>query len=244
MAGSQNLQRLNQCLIRWAYDCALNKPMAISGKEIAEKLIKPEISALEKEWLRQARRLMAFGFRKELRMTEKQYLDSLPKFTPQPENFKGRLDTPILVETRIDISRQCMLARIHYPLNSEGIIRQDWIHDPQGYQTPNFPYVMWTDEGKRNMNRKVEDVRKELADDERGGTEFDGVALYLVKPDILERHSIYLPGTTIDDNFYPKKIEDAYFEFLGRNNYTPILDCRPTDLADPNFGVLICGREK
>lgn len=194
---------------------------------------KTEKTTLETEWKRQANRLIELGFHNELHLTEQAYLASLPKFEFQPKSFEGRLDTPLLVETRIPIERQAELAGIDYLL--EGSERGDWPEDPQNYQTPKLPYTTWTDEGARFMNRKVADVRRELAPDERGGTEFDGVALYIAKPDVLKKRFLDLPGTAVGSGFA------ACLRVWGGR---PGLDYDLVGSALPGFGSLVCGRKK
>ena len=192
----------------------------------------PEIS-LEAEWQRQGQRYIELGFHTELKIIESEYLASLPKFTPQPESFKERLDTPVMVETRVPIKRQYELAGIAYHL--EGSDKSDWAKDPKKYKTPDSPYTVWLDEGARDMNRKVEDVRKKLAGDERGGTEFDAIALYIAKPNILEKRFLDLPGTTVGSG-------DAACLYLWLGG--PRLGCRFVGGAYPRFGSLVCGRQK
>lgn len=148
----------------------------------------PEISlkAIEAEIERLAGRYQELGFpkNKKISMANGVFKDSLMKLVnSQPENFRGRFDTPIIGFGQIPIQDQCKLVGIDYLMN--GLSVRDWPSDPQSYKTPNGFYMTWTDEGARSMNRKVEDVRKELTDDSRGGTEFDSVGLYVAKPQVL-----------------------------------------------------------
>lgn len=192
----------------------------------------PEIS-LEEEWQRQAQGLIKLGFYSELGLTEEKYLESLPKFTPQPESFKGRLNTPVLVETRISPKRQSKLAGIQYVL--DGLNVKNWDKDPKKYKTPDSPYTVWMDEGARNMNRKVQDVRRNLVSDERGGTELDGIALYIAKPNILQTRFLDLPGTSVRSVYAPS---------LDLWDGKPRLGYDFVAGADPEFGSLVCGRQK
>lgn len=194
--------------------------------------IYPEIS-LEGEWQRQAQGLVNLGFHSELGLTEEEYLESLPKFTSQPDSFKGRLDTPVLVETRISPKRQSELAGIQYFL--DGLDVKDWDKDPKSYTTPKTPYSIWLEDGKRNLNKKPEDIRKKLKGDERGGTEFDGIALYMSNPKILEHHFLDLPGTSVGSGYAP---------FLRLWSGGPELGDSFVDIAGPGFGSVVCGRQK
>lgn len=195
----------------------------------------PEIS-LEAEIERQAERYLKLGFHKHknITMSEGKFKDLVMGLVaPQPEGFKGRLDTPVAVFGQIPIKDQCRLAGIDYFLT--GLNARDWPDDPQKYRTPQTAYFMWTDEGARFMNRKIQDVRQELALDERGGTEFDGVVLYIAKPKVLQKRFLDLPGTSV---------ESASASYLDWWHGRPRLYCNFVDNAHPKFGSLVCGREK
>jgi len=193
----------------------------------------PELKIQDKsEWERQASRFTELGFHNELKLTKEEYLASLPKFESQPKEYKGTLDTPLLVETRVPIQRQAKLAGIDYLLT--GLDKKDWPDDPKQYKTPDVPYTTWTDEGARFMNRRVQDVRQELASFERGGTEFDGVASYIVKPQILEERFLDLPGTAVGS---------AFAAYLNRWHGQAELLHRSIAYAVPGFGSLVCRRK-
>lgn len=221
---------------------------------------------LSSEWNRQAR-ILAKLFAKELKFkTQEEYIATLPKFEPQPESFKGRLDTLLLVETRVPIERQCKLAGIDYaPPHRYGIDQlssvEDWTGDSEGYKTPNTPYATWTNtpenlnpydfsretnEGKRFLNRDVKGVRQELLADERGGTVFDGVALYIAKPQYVKDLTgrgffLELLGTSID-------VQDNRFPVMGMSLLEKIGRVGMAELSsyghDPGFYALVCGRQK
>lgn len=151
------------------------------------------------EWQRQAQKLIDLGFHRDLGLSEETYLLSLPKFESQPEAFRGRFDIPVLVETRIDPARQAELAGLDYWI--KGLDVSDWKDDPKGYKTPETPYTTWMQDGKKNLKRNVEDVRENLETDERGATKYDGVALFIAHPEILNDHYIDLPGTSLGADY-------------------------------------------
>jgi len=194
--------------------------------------IYPEIS-LEDEWNRQTQNLARI-FAKELKFeTTEAYMATLPKFEPQPENWKGRLATPVIVETRINPSRQCELAGIRYAL--DGISKTNWNKNLKNYTTPKAPYAAWLEDGRNNLNKKPEDVRKNLKDDEIAGTEFDGIALYIANPKILEHHFLDLPGTAV---------ESVHAAYLILWHGGPMLSYFFVDRANPEFGSVVRGRQK
>ena len=195
----------------------------------------PEIS-LEAEMERQAAMYLEREFHKheKIKMSKGKFKDSIMGLVvPQPEEFRGKLNSPVAVFGQIPIKDQCERAGIDYFLG--GLNVNDWPDDPQNYQTPNALYLAWTDEGARNMDRKVKDVRRELAPDERGGTQFDGVALYIVKPNVLQTRFLDLPRTTVGP------VLAAFLDLWGGR---PRLDCSRVGDAGPRFGSLVCGRQK
>ena len=194
--------------------------------------IYPEIS-LEEEWQRQTQGFIRLGFHTKLGLTEENYSRRFPKFTPQPENFKGRLDAPVLVETRISPEDQCKLAGIQYVLG--GLAKRDWNEKRKDYTTPKAPYAAWLEDGGNNLGKKPEDVRKNLKDDEIAGTELDGIALYISNPKILEHHSLDLPGTSVGS-------DRAASLRLWRGR--PRLSYSWIDDAFPKFGSVVRGRQK
>ncbi|MBI4033009.1 MAG: hypothetical protein HY377_00600 [Candidatus Blackburnbacteria bacterium] len=164
-------------------------------------------------------------------MSKEDYLASLPKFEAQPEAFKGRFDIPVVVETRIPVVRQCELAGIGYHLSDLEVA--DWPQDPQGYKTPNVPYVTWMQDGSGNRGESVDKVRGEFAGDERGATIFDGVSFCIAHPQILENHYIDLPGTSVGSGRAP------YLRLGARG---PGLDHGRVDAAGRGGGSATCGR--
>nr|AQS34449.1 hypothetical protein [uncultured bacterium] len=186
---------------------------------------------LNAEWERHASRYVELGFHKVLELSERKYRESLPRFGPQPESFKGRFDIPRLVETRIDVAKQAELVRIRYLL--EGYNVRDWEQDPRGYKTPKLPYVAWMQDGRAYLGKSVASVRRLMATDERGATEFDGIALYIMDHNILEDHFIDLPGTSVES-------DDA--AGLDLWNGGPELNCDWVGGGYSRFGSASCGR--
>lgn len=177
-----------------------------SGARIARWLGVPEffsVSAndtkieeikLEREWQRQTEKL-AYLFAKELGFTREQYIGSLPKFEPQPENWKGRFDIPVIVETRISLSKMLEKAGINFHFNVNAI--KDRAEDE--FKTPNTPYIAWLslNAERVKLGKSAAIVRKGSKSDERGGTVREGILLFLRNPDILEVTYLYFPGSRV-----------------------------------------------
>lgn len=189
---------------------------------------------LKAEWNKQAQNLARL-FAKELGLTEEEYIATLPKFEPQPEEYKGRLDIPVIVETRVPLKRMLELAGIITGFDANLI--KDW--EEGNFNTPEKPYTTWLNDGSANLNKSVADVRAALRDDERGGTVFDAVALYLKDPKILDHHFPGLPGSQVNS---PRAIHAIYFgRWPGAEK--PRLDCCAVDSAHLRYGSIVAGRK-
>lgn len=185
------------------------------------------------EWERQTERYVELGFHKELGLTGEEYLVSLPQFEPQPKTFAGRFDIPLLVETRIPPSRQAQLAGLQYYLGDLNV--HDWETDPKKYKTPDMPYTTWMQDEMKNLNKSVSYVRQHFASDERGATLLDGIALYIVNPNMLKNHAIDLPGTSVD------AVSAPCLKLWGSR---PAVDYAPVGSSFPGFGSASCGRNE
>jgi hypothetical protein len=206
---------------------------SLSGTESLK--VYPEIS-LEAEIERQAGRYLELEFHKhkKIGMSEGKFKDLIMGLVAsQPESFRGTLDTPFVRFGQIPVKDQCRLAGIDYFL--DGLNARDWPDDPQKYSTPQAAHIVWTDEGARFMYRHVGDVRRELKAHERGGTEFDAISQYVVKPQVLEKRSLDLPGTVVGS---------ARAAFLGLWFGRPRLDGHFVADVGPGYGSLVCGRKK
>lgn len=188
---------------------------------------------LDKEWQGQADQL-AYLFAEILGMSRQEYTDSLPPFPSQPEEYQGRLDIPVIVQTpqpNLSLTQILDIAGIRY--NREDVVRfEDW--ERGKFTTPDKPYTTWLDDGSRNLGNAVEIARDNLAPFERGGTHVDGVGLFLKDPDILKDHFLDFPGSQFGSDDAP------CLDLDGRG---PWLRLVWVDDPDPGFGSVVAGRE-
>lgn len=189
------------------------------------------LDLLDKEWQRQVNKLVKLGFHKEMGMTKKAYVESLPKFTSQPESFKGRFDIPVIVDPRINWRRQCELAEISNYISREDV--RDWKDDPKGYKTPETPYITWMQDGTKNLDKSVQGVRQNFSEDERGATLYDGLSLVILHPEIMKKHNIDLPGTSVGSDGGPG---------LHGNSFGLKLDDGWVSTHGSGWGSVSCGR--
>lgn len=214
------------------YTALAAEERAIGGLETVQIIETPKTS-LEAEWVKQANRL-ADLFAAELGFSKEEYMDKLPKFRSQPESYQGRFNIPLLVQTpvgKLILPRMCEIAGVISYLDSKKV--KDWQKDPNKFKTPVTPYVTWLHDGSMNLGRKIMDVRIGLAADERGGTVYDGLALFVQNPDILKHHYLDLPGSEVSSDYAP-----CLNFWYGR----PELDGDWVDGADPDCGSVVAGR--
>lgn len=214
--------------------------------------ISPEL-ALEADWQKQAHK-MAKLFARKLHLTEKEYIADLPKFRPQPESFKGRFDIPVIVETRIPLKKLVKLAGLRqsrltnfalaFTEEGGGIFHIGQIKDWEGnrFITPDIPYTAWLTDLRRlyRRGRSPAWVREFLAPDERGGTVYDGVALYLKDPAIInEDRFLACPGSKrIDDVEVP-----CFGIFGGKKTFDRVYDYESYKFRPGDIVNITAGRE-
>jgi hypothetical protein len=133
---------------------------------------------------------------------------------------------------KIPARDQAESAGVDYHLKD---LVRDWEKDPRGYRTTYGVYMTWMQDGWKNRGRSVENVRMTLDPVERGATIYDGIGLYIARPNILTEHSVSLPGTSVKLN------SAAYLRLLdGRR---PQMSDTFTKFTNPMFGSATCGRD-
>jgi len=201
----------------------------------------PERLPLEDEWKKQAGALASL-FAKELDMKEEDYINSLPKLTLPPENRRDGLGGFVMVETRIKPRRQCQLADIHYFIYEPPLGEiSDWSDGSEGDRTPNTPYLTWYKDIGGILNKDVLQVRASLKPEERGGTVFDGIALFIAGSPVLKNYDLFLPGTQYFAGPPRSKEEHAVHQGLDREGHK-VIEASAIGSALPNFGHLVCLR--
>jgi hypothetical protein len=141
------------------------------------------------EWKRQSDRLTdGLGFHKLLGLSKEEYLQSLPKFTPQPEEYKGRFDLQVLVEPRIPLKDQQKRADIGSSISSITEMREP-VKDI--VQTLNAPYVIWSHDASRYRSQSAAEAEKKFDVDEVGGTLTEVTALFLQHPEVFDGYAAY-----------------------------------------------------
>lgn len=190
---------------------------------------------LEIKWLKQAEQL-ADLFANELGQSRDQYIESLPKFEVQPEGYRGRFDSPMIVQVPQGNLTLVRMLEIQGVTNYLSYPRElkDWQRDSQKFTTPKRPYATWLHDGSRNLNKAPRDVRKALSADERAGTVVDGLAILAQNPDILKNHYLDLPG-------YQYESDDVPYLVVWCSG--PGLDYYWDDSADPRCGSVVAGRK-
>ncbi|MEK7617071.1 MAG: hypothetical protein AAB414_03370 [Patescibacteria group bacterium] len=158
-----------------------------------ETLTQPEDPQVS--WETQKDHLIKLKFHEYLNMTEEEYRASLPDYQPQPEQFKGRFNKPILVDPRLRL----LIQFIRYQVGGYATaIRKDTAKtkrleelNPIQHQ----PYQIWVDEGLKLQGLSEDDAIKNFADDERGLNIIEGLALIREDHSLLNEHTVDLSGS-------------------------------------------------
>lgn len=197
----------------------------------------PEIS-LEEEFERQ-RQIVIERVIKPLNMNEASSLSQLPSSFPErlisydglslsvpliPPKFKGVPWINIVDASGLVVS-QYLRERI------EDL--KEW-EDPRKIVLPDKPYATWVQDGSRYVYRKPIDVRQDLQEDERGGNQWDGLALALFRPDMVKNMFWDLIGASVGSDGVP------CLDWLGGG---PGFDYYFSDAAGPGDRALVCGSQ-
>lgn len=212
---------------------------------ILDRGISPENRAIrarinpEGEWQKQSQTLASRFAEKLGFSTKEEYIDTLPKIGPRPREFKGILGipaVPVIVETRIDLPEMLDTFRIGTFFDPREI--EDWREG--GYETPRKPYAAWL---TYIPNKSVIEVRANLPEGQRGGIPFDGIALFLTKPHVLNNYSLHFPGSQVGPEY------SAFLSALpnpewNRSPNHPSLHRGSIDRGSPKFACLIAVASK
>lgn len=208
----------------------------------------PELD-LDTEWNTQAAKLAEL-FARVLGMSKDEYRESLPRFFPQPKAYKGRFDTPLIVPVHpeLGIEKTAHIAGIKTDYNNYKI--GDWGYGQEKFTTPQMPYTTWVDDGQKSLGKSFQDIRRMLAPSvARGGNIYDGIALYLKNPAILNDYTLFLPGSYIDttDRDVPYPISqvdiDSNVPYLANFMSKTRLTYTGTYYEHRYIGSLVAGRE-
>jgi hypothetical protein len=164
---------------------------------------------LEEEWQRYGSKFVELGFHTELGMAKLEYLDGLPKFEPQPEEYAGRFDLPLIVETRIPWLRQAELAGIGVSRYFKSKIDQLRPLENNNSTTGDATYAGWFNRWDQRFTQKITplDAKRQLKADEVSAGLFEGIALQIVYPEFVKS------GKCFDLIGYPLELERI--PFLG-----------------------------
>lgn len=183
-------------------------PKNLENRALAqeEKPVGPELD-LEAEWQHQSSRFIAFGYHVELGLTDEAYLESLPRFGPQPGEYRGRLDVPLLVETRISWLRQAELARITVSDYLRSRVDQTRPWKGNNFQMPEVAYTGYFNNWSQRFTEKIApyEARKQLVADEVGAGPFEGIALQVANPELTKKgHYFDLIGYSVKSGYVPR----------------------------------------
>lgn len=201
---------------------------------------------LDVEWQRQVGKFIDAGFHTELGMSVDDYVASLPQFAPQPPEYWGRLDMPIVVEARIPWERQYDLIGIytspfmvHFP--------KPMPSGPDSFHRDD-PYAAWFNKWGQRFAGSISpgDARAALEADEVGANLQEGGAMISAYPELNSAARFFdfigyvFPAEEVGGEVYFDPIErtPGICRWRGR----PEFACNLYPLAFSVFRPLIRGR--
>ncbi len=131
-------------------------------------------------WQEQIDRLVQYGYHRVQNLEKDEYQALMPKFMPQPTEFRGRFNMALLVDPCIPYEKQLRLMGVENDLDD---ISDFQVVNRETIITPNNPYQIWVQDGTLYKGKSGTQLMRILPSDERGLTLIEGLALIREIPD-------------------------------------------------------------
>lgn len=169
------------------------------------------------------------GFGRKLGyVTFRAYLKTIPEIPVWPEKWGDHFDRIVLVDRRPGITKMCRLLHVAYNGNNN-----TFIPFPLGLKAERVYWINYQD-GRRNHDESPRVCRRSFFDFERGLSAQEGLAAYAQDRNVLQDHTMDLPGSICRD-FY------SYCAFLGIVDGVPRLDEGMDQFDHSGRGSTTCG---
>ncbi|MFE0922682.1 hypothetical protein ACFW24_33610 [Streptomyces nigra] len=171
-----------------AYDLAPSDNGRMLG--VRTRSATPPLKALWDDlWTRTTDAYVRAGYPARLGTTPARYLAGLPRVPRQPAAYADRFALPLVVETRVPWQEQARLLGVR--LSSQSQRFSFSALDPSA--CPDGPYVGWFNAWHARFPEPVSsiDARAQLADDERGATPIELLAMNAALPDLVRTSRFY-----------------------------------------------------
>ncbi len=204
----------------------------------------PVISELGISIAEQVKRLAGFGLHRVAYPYEsitdeeakRRYSEDfvLPEGAKQPENYRNRFDTPVVVDPRVD-SRTllALLPRVKI----EAPIDISKIANLRGVSGRN--YLIWTNNGRMRHYFSVGEATGRFSKDQIGSTLSEVIAIFLQHPEYFEGRGIIAAGSRYEDG--NRNILTPFVSNL--NDSVNIGAIAEYDPIRPGWGVSSRGKE-
>jgi hypothetical protein len=161
----------------------------------------PSVGDLAAERARIIAAFIAVGFHEHLGLDAADYAASFPAIAKQSEQYRGRFDLPLLVETRISWREQAALVGIAL---GGGQLNLDYVPLNERTAVLPAPYAGWFTWWGQRFDAPItaDDARAALADDEVGANLNELIALHVAHPELNEAGRFFEPlGYLLDGSF-------------------------------------------
>lgn len=180
MLGARTMRGATPFGSRAAAEAAADDPLALA----------PAPADPAAEGRRIALAYVEHGFHQRLGMSAADYVRSLPVPGRQPAGYAGRLDMPLVVETRITWQEQASLLGVAL---SSGSARSEYVPADGGSPTPGRPYAGWFNRWGQRFADPVAAAaaRAGLREDEVGAGPLELLAAHLAQPGLCRQGRFY-----------------------------------------------------
>lgn len=134
------------------------------------------------------------GYHTASGMSEANYRALWPKTVTQPPEYAGRFDQVLLVDRTIDSAQLLACGKIVEYITT--VSCEDLVEAPKGKDgKPLSRYVAFFQDGRKNMDRTVEECRSGFEKDEVGLVTLEGLHLPVQYEKSLRHHAVDLSGS-------------------------------------------------
>ena len=186
--------------------------------------------------LRQQLQKNARLFAPTLGISRQEYIARFPEFKHEPEDIGQKLGIIVPVETEVPLPEMLRILGIDTFFDPQEV--EDWLVE-EGFETPSKPYVtrLTYIPNKSALDTRVDLLKQE---NKRGGTIFDGIALCLKNPQILNRYYLNFPGSQVGPDDVPFLF--AWSNSVENSTPSPILSYGNVESASPKFACLVASK--
>ncbi|MBI2031649.1 MAG: hypothetical protein HYT08_03475 [Candidatus Levybacteria bacterium] len=163
----------------------------------------------------QIERLINFGFHRELGQDEAEYTQTFSGILEQVEKYRGKFNTPLVVEGRVPLKKQHELVGIEEFFNSEKI--KNHIKIPQ--VPNNCPFIIWIPSPRDLREETIAESLSGLHEGEVDCTQLEVTSFFIHHSDFFKSSKIIMTamGSRFNDSHIP------YIEYYNNRSRLDVI---------------------